>query len=798
VLKPPVLVALLVATVSLTACGGAQSRFEAHLKRGQSYFAAGDYTKASIEFRNALQIEPQNYTARLAQGRTAEKLQKPRDAYGLYQSVVDAQPDNLEARQDLARLLVSGGSADQALKVIEPGLAKHPDDAVLLTLRAAARVLTKNRDGAIADADRALKLSPDNEEAIQVRAGLYKQMGDLAAARTLVQSAVVKSPKSMPLRDILVDLALTAGDEAQAEQQLNDAIKLAPENPRYRFRLAVLYSRSKKLDEAQHVLESAVAAIPKNDEIKLSLIDFLAQERTPAVAQQTLRGFIAKNPDDYVLRMGLGTLLQRSGALPEAIQTYKDIVSRDGEGPNGLAARDRLADIAAAQGHDDESLKLVGEVLQKNAHDNDALARRAAIELKRSDPAAAIGDLRALLRDRPQSVSVERMLAQAYVANGQPALAEQALHAAMDVAPADTGSRVQLAQLLVQSQRTDEAVTLLEETVRRSPTDVPVRIELIRAYLEKRNFAAARTAAEDLKTLHPDLAAASYLAGMAASGLNKPDDAQKEFEHALVLAPKAVDALTALARLDVARGHMDKAIELVKAHADASDTNAAVVNLLGELYMAQNNASAASETFTRATTMAPTWWLPYRNLAIAKLSAKDRKGAVATYELGLKTNPYEPQLLTELALIYEGDGRVDDAIALYDAAYKHNPHVQPVANNLAMLLVTYKKDRPSLDRARDLTADFVSSPDGKLLDTNGWVRVKRGEYAEALPVLGRAAERAPTSREIRYHLAMAELYLGQTDRARADLETALQGAAKFYGSDDARVTLASLKGGKSG
>ena len=797
-LKPPVLVALLVATVSLTACGGAQSRFEAHLKRGQSYFAAGDYTKASIEFRNALQIEPQNYTARLAQGRTAEKLQKPRDAYGLYQSVVDAQPDNLEARQDLARLLVSGGSADQALKVIEPGLAKHPDDAVLLTLRAAARVLTKNRDGAIADADRALQLAPDNEEAIQVRAGLYKQMGDLAAARALVQAAVAKSPKSMPLRDILVDLALTAGDEAQAEQQLNDAIKLAPENPRYRFRLAVLYSRSKKLDEAQHVLESAVAAIPKNDEIKLSLIDFLAQERTPAVAQQTLRGFIAKNPDDYVLRMGLGTLLQRSGAIPEAIQTYKDIVSRDSEGPNGLAARDRLADIAAAQGHDDESLKLVGEVLQKNAHDNDALARRAAIELKRSDPAAAIGDLRALLRDRPQSVSVERMLAQAYVANGQPALAEQALHAAMDVAPADTGSRVQLAQLLTQSQRTDEAVTLLEETVRRAPADVPVRIELIRAYLDKRNFAAARTAAEDLKTLHPDLAAASYLAGMAASGLNKPDDAQKEFEHALVLAPKAVDALTALARLDVARGHMDKAIELVKSHAEASDTNAAVVNLLGELYMGQNNVSAATETFTRATTMAPTWWLPYRNLAVTKLAAKDRKGAVATYELALKTNPYEPQLLTELALLYEGDGRVDDAIALYDTAYKHNPHVQPVANNLAMLLVTYKKDRPSLDRARDLTADFVSSPDGKLLDTNGWVRVKRGEYAEALPVLGRAAERAPNSREIRYHLAMAELYLGQTDRARADLETALQGAAKFYGSDDARLTLASLKGGKSG
>ncbi len=793
-----VFVALLVVTVSLTACGGAQSRFAAHMKRGQSYFAQGDYTKASIEFRNALQIEPKNVAARLAAGHAAEKLQKPRDAYGLYQSVVDSQPDNVRARQDLARLLVYSGAADPALKVIEPGLAKHPDDPGLLTLRAAARVQMKNRDGALADVEHALKIEPNNEDAIQVRAGLYKQTGDIAAARALVESAVAKSPKSVTLHNMLVDLALTAHDEAQAEHQLEELIKLAPQDPGYRFRLAMLYSRLQKLDEAQRVLEGAVAALPQKDEAKLALVDFLASRRTPAQAQQALRNFVAKNPDDYALRMGLGALLLHSGSIKEATQTYNEVVSRDGTGPNGLAARDRLADIAAAQGHTDDALKLIAEVLQKDPRDNDALARRASIELSRSDPAAAIGDLRAVLRDHPQSVPVQKMMAQAYVANGQPALAEQLLHATVEEAPGDPTVRVQLAQVLVQAQRIDEAITVLEEAVRRAPTDVPARVELIRAYLGKQDFAAAHTAAEDLKTMRPEFAAGPYLAGMAAAGQNKADEAQKEFEHALSLAPNAVDALVALARLDVARGHVDKAIELVKGHAQESNANAAVVNLLGELYMSQSNLSTATDTFSRAITMAPKWWLPYRNLGVAKSLAKDHKGAIATYESGLKIDPYEPQLVTELALLYEGDGRVDDAIAIYETSYKHNPHVQPVANNLAMLLVTYKKDRASLDKARDLTADFTSSTDGKLLDTNGWVHVKRGEYAQALPVLGRAVDRAPSAHEIRYHLGMAELYLGQTDRARADLETALAGSAKFYGSDDARVTLASLKGGKSG
>jgi len=73
------------------------------------------------------------------------------------------------------------------------------------------------------------------------------------------------------------------------------------------------------------------------------------------------------------------------------------------------------------------------------------------------------------------------------------------------------------------------------------------------------------------------------------------------------------------------------------------------------------------------------------------------------------------------------------------------------------------------------------------------VHFKRGEFAEAVPVLSRAAERSPASKEIRYHLGMAELRAGQTERARADLEAAVDGSSKFVGADEARTALASLK-----
>ena len=789
----------LLAGVCLAACGGAQSRYQSYMKRGQEYFAQGDFTKASIEFRNALQIEPKSDAARLAVGHAAEKLQRVRDAYGLYQAVVDASPDNLEAREDLARLLVVTRSPDQALKTLEPGFAKHPDDPVLLTLRAAARAQLNNRTAAVADADRALQLAPLNEEAIQVRTGLYKQAGDIAGARALVENAVHKLPKSMALREILADLDQAGNDPVAAEQQLAELIKLSPSELRFRFQLAIVYSRNHQLDEAQRVLEDTVKAqsgsdTAKSNQAKLALVDFMSAQRSPAQADKTLRDFIAHDPDNYDLRLALGALQRRSGSIKDAIGTYNEIVSRAGTEPNGLTARDRLADIAMAEGREADARKLLEEVLTKNSHDNEALGQRALLELAHSDPAAAIGDLRVVLRDHPQSVAVQRMLARAYSANGQPGLAEQSLRAALDVTPADAALRVDLAQLLLGTQRVDEAVTMLEDVVRRAPTDAAARTALIRAYLAKQNFDAARGAAMDLETLRPESGEGPYYAGLAAVGQNKLDEAQKEFEHSLKLQPRGFSTLTAFSRLLLARGQAPQAIALIKDASAKDPSNPEILNQLGELYLGQKDLPHATETLNRVIALAPKWWVPYRNLAAVRLEAKDAPGAIAQYQAGLKTSPDQPQMLGELGLLYENTGRVDDAIALYDAACRRNPHVVIFANNLAMLLVTYKKDRPSLDRARDLTTDFASSTDGKLLDTNGWVHFKRGEYADALPLLGRAADRAPNSKEIRYHLGMAELHAGQTDRARSDLETAVSGSARFLGADEARTTLASLKG----
>ena len=781
------------AAIILVGCGGAQSRLASHMHRGQEYFDQGNFAKASVEFHNAMRIVPDDLNARIMAARAAEGAGKTREAVGLYQSVIDTSSDNVEARARLGRLMVLAGATAQAQKTIEPSLARHPDAPDLLIVRASVKLQLGDLEGAVADADRALQLAPTNEDAIDLRAGLYRQHGDIEQAISLVSDAVRHLPGSVNLRRILADLYTAADKPDLAEEQLRTLITLRPNQPEYRYQLATFYARTHNIDQAQRVLEDAVKALPNSNEAKLALADFVSSQRGRADGEKLLRAFIAHEPDDYDLRLGLGALLQHFQATDEAVRTYEEVVRRDLTGPYRFTALNRLAGIAFTEDRQEDARKLVEQVLQKNPRNNDALLLRAELALQQTGATAAIVDLRAILKDQPQAVSVRRLLARAYDANGQSALAEETLRGLLELTPGDVALRVELAQSLVRTGRTEEAIAVLEHGVHDAPGDLSVREALAKAYLAKHDFPSARAAAEDLKVLQPSSGVAFYLDGLVAEAQNDMGLARREFERSVATEPKNYQWLANLVRFEREQGQLERAVSAARKAADADSSNPMLPNLLGELYLAQNNVALADEALTHAAKLAPQWWLPVHNLALAKRAAGDTAAAIQIYQAGLQALPKQPELVMDLALLYEQQGRVEDALACYETFHRRNPTVQRVANNLAMLLVTYRSDRASLDRARDLTASFASSSDGTLLDTNGWVHFKRSEYGDALAVLRRAVERSPDSKEIRYHLGMTELRAGHPDRARDALETALDGATPFSGSDEARTALAALK-----
>jgi uncharacterized protein (TIGR02996 family) len=774
-------------------CGGAQSRFTSHMAKGDDFFAEANYEKARIEFRNALQILPNDAQARFMFGRSMERLGKVREAAGMYQGAIDSDSLHAGARAALGRVFVFAGAPQKALELVEPAIEKNPNDSELLTVRAAARSQLNQRDAALADAEAAVKLAPANENAVALLASLYRQGNEGPRAVALLRDTLEKTPAATELRQVLSLLYLSQGDKVGAETEMRRIVEQRPEDLRARYSLAIFLAGEKRVDDAEKVLVAAIAAVPDNDDAKLVYADFLSAQREPARGIAALQEFIRKTPDDHDLRLGLGALQQRNGKSADAAAVYREIVERAGTKPQGLSARNRLAAMLAAAQKNDEARKLIQEVLAENPRDNDALLLRGNLAMQGNDAAAAIGDLRAVLRDQPEAVPVLRALARAHIANHEPALAEETLQRAVALSPADPEVRVELAQMLAQGGKGEQALPLIEQTVRDNPTHVLAREMLVRMYLGRGDLAAARVSAEDLKILAPDKAVGFYLSGLTAQAEKRTADAQASFERALQLQPEAADALAALGRLHVASGHPELASAAVEKVLATNPGNFAARNLLGELHLANKEYAPAQREFGKVVAAAPEWPLGWRNLALAQLAANDRAAAVATLEEGVPKANWDFSLVADLAALYERNREFDKAIARYEELVAKRRGFEAAENNLAMLLVTYRKDQKSLDRARELTEQFANSPNAALLDTHGWVLYRRGQYAEALAVLERASRIAPQALVVRFHLGMAQLKSGQSVQARENLQAALQSKSVFAGADEARAALASIQ-----
>ena len=779
------------AALSVSACGGAQARQAKHMEKGKAYLADGNFEKARVEFQNALQITPTDAEARYENGVVDEKLGKAAAAAQLYQAAIDVNSDHLGARTNLARLFLYASQPDRALEVISTAIAKHPDDVELLTVRAAARLQLKQVSEARSDAERAVQLDPANEDAVAVLAGLYTSTGNVAAARTLLEQSVKKIPNTVDLRLALVQIYSGQNDQGAAEALLIELVKLKPEEKFHRIRLAQFYARANQLDAAERTLREAVKDLPGDDEVKLALVNFLAVRRSPEGAEHELQAMIAADPKDTELKFALARFYQVNHQTEKAEAIYQKVIDSEKLDAAGLSARDQLAALKAQRNDIPDALKLIAEVLAKSPRDDEALLLRGGISLAKQDPKAAIADLRAVLRDQPNALGVLHQLARAHLANGEPAIAEETLRRAVDANPKDWALRFEFAQLLMGLGKFDQAAPLLAELVRQKPDNAEVLDAQFRTSMEQKDFLTAKSAAAAIVAIRPKSAYGYLYEGTVAESEKHNEDAIRYYAAAVEAQPDALDPLRDEMRLLVAANRTDEAIKRLDSLSARYPDNPLGLDAKGEIFMRNGKLAEAREAFKAAIARTPKWWIAYRDLAGVQLAEKNTDGAIETLQKAKSIVDDTDALETELASLLSRSGKPEEAMAEYEAILRRNPQSDIAANNLAMLL-TYKRDPVSLDRAKELSSRFAASVNPSFLDTYGWVLYRRGETAASVHILEQVVAKVPNAAVARYHLGMAQSQLGNSEQARDNLALAVNSGTRFTGLDEAKATLDKL------
>ena len=782
----------LLTCAALQGCGGAQERRARAIERGQQFLTERNFAKARVEFSNALQIEPNDADARYLAAVAAEKSNDLRAAAQGYQGALNVDATHPRALAAMARLYVFSGLAEQSLELLDKGLAAHPDQPDLLVVRAAARMALGREQEALDDANAVLAAQPNHEYAVALLAGYYRSHDDKPKAVELVANALTTAPDRVDLRSVLAQLYVDLGDQARAEAELEKIVDLRPTELEHRQRLAAFYAGTGRAEQAEATLRNLIRLQPASVDYKLGLVNYLAGQKNFDAAEAELVALLKQSPNDGPLQLAAGQFYETHGLGDDAERVYHDVVTGHKTAPPGLSARNRLAAIRVRQGKVGEAQPLIDEVLAKNPRDNDALVLRATLALAAGRTADAITDLRAVLRDQPDSAPLLRTLARAHAQNNEPDLARENYRHAIEADPANNQVRIEFAEYLSRNGDNADARPFLEAVLKNEPNNVAALEVLFRVVGAAGDVQTAGDVAHRVVVAQPDNALGYYLEGLFHESGHDLRAARARYETALEKAPRGSEPLGALARVLIAAGERDTAKRRLESVIATYPDHAVALNLLAELSLSERTFDRASDLAEQAIRVDTRWWIPYRTKALAMLGKGASADAKQTYEDGLKASGNALALGMDLAALYERERQPERAIEVYERLHATNPGSEPLTNNLAMLLTTYRDDGVSQEKAGQLVRGFRNSTNPAYLNTYGWVRFRQGQVDEAVSYLRRASIAVPDNPVMHYHLGMALLASGESAQARAELEKALASPQPFPGKDAAQRALEAM------
>jgi cellulose synthase operon protein C len=404
---------LLIVMLALAACSSAEQRAQNYYERGMKLLSQKDYVKASIEFRNALQLKKDLVPAWRGLAQVEDRNQNLEALVPILRTIVELDPKDLDARVRLVRLMVLGNALDDALKLINAAADQDGRNAKVLGNRALILLRLNDGIGAVRDARDALELDPGNAEAIVVLAVDRLSRGDAEGALMILDRDAGAQVKDIGLQLFKINVLEQLGDHQRVEELFRKLIVLYPQEPGFRWQLVRHYLQQKRPDDAEHELRVIAAGNPTDVEAGLDVVRFLYAVKGPAAARTELLNRINAGGQVFRYQIALAQFDFEQGNIDDSMGLLEQLIARAESPEQKLTAQVRLVESQIAAKKIGAAEKLVSEILGKDSRNTDGLRLRAAIRLEQGQLEAAIADARQALNEQPRSAQIMLLLASA-------------------------------------------------------------------------------------------------------------------------------------------------------------------------------------------------------------------------------------------------------------------------------------------------------------------------------------------------------------------------------------------------
>jgi putative PEP-CTERM system TPR-repeat lipoprotein len=688
-------------------------------------------------------------------------------------------PEQLTLAAALTDVQLSLRDADGAAEAMRPLSSRAPDAALTRHFRARIAMLRQDFTAAIAESQRALRADPNHVPSQLLMAAAQLASRSLEQAEHTLDTVLGRDADNVTARKLLAQVYLQRNEPQRAQSVLEPVMGQASD-AQLDWLMGRAMMRSGMTEAGVARLERSVEEQPENLRLRLELAGayIAAQQSQRAVA--LLEQVDPAAPGAGGARAMLVLASVAGKPLAEARREVDRLVAAHGEDAMLLAAAGAWL---GKRGFMQPARELLDRALSVDAAHVGARLTRAQFAARAGDADAARRDLEAVLEHDPGSETARIGLSELAWRAGDRASARRRLEEAISVDPRATDARMRLSQMAFLEGDTERAHGLLAQAVQVASDRGAVLMQA------GQTLAQAGLAEDALARFREAVAAGAPAATLHAARLllelDRPDEARRLVEGALVRNPNWREAGRLLVQLDAKQGRLEQALAGARSlvpdgsFASLREAEGEVFFLAGDL---ERSLAAFEESLQRRAS-GPTALKAYRvRRALGRAPVEKN---LIDY---LARAPEDHAVRRTLAVHYETSGEGRRAIAEYERMINAGSDDVVALNNLAWARHV-AGDPGALELAR--RAYELAPRYAEIADTYGWILVRTGKIQDGLRVLESALAGAPENPDVLYHAAYAYVREGQTARAKELLEQSLR-SERFASRRDAETLLQTM------
>ncbi len=316
----------------------------AHYDYGLALIKKGQLDDAIAEFKSALEIRPAYAAAENDLGMAFSQKGQLDDAMAHFQKALEINPNLADAHNNLGLALSKKGRVDEALAEYQKVLKIDPD-SVKAYNRIGISLFQKGQlNEAIAQFKKALEIDPGYTDASNNLSKILSQKNQEGEATSQSQTASKINPTDAKALNNYGLALLQKGQVDEALPQFQKALKINPNFADAHNNLGLALSKKGQMDEAMAQFQKALELDPGHAQAHYNLgVLFLQKGQTDQAMAQCKKA-LEINPDYAQAHNGLGAILFQKGQLDEAIVQFQETLRLN---PSNTNAQNNLAKVKA-------------------------------------------------------------------------------------------------------------------------------------------------------------------------------------------------------------------------------------------------------------------------------------------------------------------------------------------------------------------------------------------------------------------------------------------------------------------